>query len=328
MDSNTGVDHWGQSKNAKLEMSRSKVPYTISTPTPFIRQGAGPAFSRTSAGTIRQSSDLQSSEDAIIRKNGADFVNPTTISLTVFACTFGGALLGLWLHSVLPQHHINDASKDTIKVGIALIATMTALVLGLVTASAKNSFDSVEAGVQQTAIDALTLDRSLAQYGTETKMIRTGLLLALAARLDMIWPQDSSSRANLDPMQSGGAVRAEGLMRAIRNLQPGNDTQRALQSEAVNQAETLLKARWLLLASMSSSIPVYFLIILVFWLTITFTSFGLFAPKNATVVTVLFVCALSVSSAIFLVLEMDGPFEGLLRASPEPLRLALAHLNQ
>jgi len=82
------------------------------------------------------------------------------------------------------------------------------------------------------------------------------------------------------------------------------------------------------LASVSSSIPVYFLVILVFWLTITFASFGLFAPANATVITVLFVCALSVASAIFLVLEMDGPFEGLLRASPEPLRIALTHLNQ
>jgi Protein of unknown function (DUF4239) len=256
-------------------------------------------------------------------------VNPTLISLIVFACTFGGAMLGLWLRLVLPQHHLSDESKDTIKVGIALIATMTALVLGLVTASAKNSFDAVGQGVQQTAIDALTLDRTLAQYGPETKMIRTALQLALGARLDIIWPQDSSSgRANLDPMISGGGARAEGLMRAIRNLQPGNDIQRALQSEAVDQAETLLKARWLLLASMSSSIPVYFLVILVFWLMITFTSFGLFAPKNVTVVTVIFVCALSVSSAIFLVLEMDGPFEGLLRASPEPLRLALAHLNQ
>jgi len=255
-------------------------------------------------------------------------VNPTLISLIVFVCTFGGALLGLWLHSVLPEHHINDASKETIKVGIALIATMTALVLGLVTASAKSSFDAVESGVRQTAIETLTFDRTLAQYGPETKTIRTGLKLALGTRLDMIWPQDSSAASNLEPLQMTGGASAEALTHAIRSLQPGNDTQRALQSEAVNQAEKLLQARWMVLASVSSSIPVYFLVILVFWLTITFTSFGLFAPRNATVVTVLFVCALSVASAIFLVLEMDGPFQGFLRASPEPLRVAYAHLNQ
>ncbi len=255
-------------------------------------------------------------------------MNPTMISLTVFACTFGGALLGLWLRSVLPQHHLNKESKDTIKVGIALIATMTALVLGLVTASAKNSFDAVESGVRHTAIDVLTLDRTLAQYGAETGMIRDKLKLMLGARLAKIWPQDSSGPANLEPLQTKGGANAETILHAIRSLQPGNDTQQALQTASVNQAQALLKARWMALASVSSSIPVYFLVILVFWLTITFTSFGLFAPANATVITVLFVCALSVASAIFLVLEMDGPFEGLLRASPEPLRIALAHLNQ
>jgi hypothetical protein len=255
-------------------------------------------------------------------------MNPTLISIIVFACTFLGVLLGMWLRSALPQHHIDHDSKDTIKVGIALIATMTALVLGLVTASAKNAFDAVEEGVKQTAVDVLTLDRTLAQYGPQTKMIRIGLQHALGERLDTIWPQDSSGPGNLDPLQSQGGPRAELLMNAIRGLQPGNDTQRALQSEALGQGQTLLQARWLVLASVGSSIPVYFLVILVFWLTLTFTSFGLFAPRNATVVTVLFVCALSVASAVFLVLEMDGPFEGLLRASPEPLRIAYAHLNQ
>jgi hypothetical protein len=246
----------------------------------------------------------------------------------VFACTFGGALLGLWLRSVLPQHHLNKESKNTIKVGIALIATMTALVLGLVTASAKSAFDVVETGVRHTAIDVITVDRTLAQYGPETGMIRDKLKLMVGVRLAMIWPQDSSGPANLEPLQTAGGVNAETLVHAIRSLQPGNDNQQALQSEALNQAQTLLQARWMALASVSSSIPVYFLVILVFWLTITFASFGLFAPGNATVITVLFVCALSVASAIFLVLEMDGPFEGLLRASPEPLRIALAHLNQ
>jgi hypothetical protein len=255
-------------------------------------------------------------------------MSPALISVTVFACTFGGAVFGLWLRTALPGHHLDQESKDTVKVGIAFIATMTALVLGLVTASAKNSFDAVEEGVRHTAVEALTLDRTLAQYGPETAAIRTNLKVGLGARIDMIWKQGALTRGNLDPLQSVAGTRAEELLRAIRGLQPGNDTQRALQAQAVDQSETLLQARWLVLASVTSSIPVYFLVILVFWLTITFASFGLFAPRNATVITVLLVCALSVASAIFLILEMDGPFEGLLRASPEPLHIALAHLNQ
>lgn len=255
-------------------------------------------------------------------------MNPTLISLIVFVCAFGGVMLGLWLHSVLPKHHMDDPSKDTIKVGIALIATMTALVLGLVTASAKKAFDEVEAGVQETALTILTLDRTLAQYGPETLLIRAALKRAVGVRLNAVWPPDSSTPGHLDPLQNAEGGNAETLMRIIRGLHPGNDTQKELQSKALEKSEALLEARWLVLASATSSIPVYFLVVLVFWLTITFTSFGLFAPRNATAITVLFACALSVASAIFLVLEMDGPFEGLLRASPEPLRAAYAHLDK
>jgi hypothetical protein len=96
----------------------------------------------------------------------------------------------------------------------------------------------------------------------------------------------------------------------------------------VNLAEAVLQTRWLASTSGGTSVPLPFLVILVFWLTITFASFGLFAPRNLTVLTVLFVCALSVASAVFLVLEMDGPFEGLLKISAEPMRYAHAHLNQ
>ena len=144
----------------------------------------------------------------------------------------------------------------------------------------------------------------------------------------MIWPQGSSKPANLDPMRSGAGSGAEGLAEAIRDLKPRDDSQRALQSRALDLTEALLQARWLVLAGTETSVPVPFLVILLFWLTIIFASFGLFAPRNATVLAVLFVCALSVGSAVFLVLEMDVPFDGLLRVSADPLRYAYAHLNQ
>jgi hypothetical protein len=255
-------------------------------------------------------------------------MNPTIVCMIVFTCTFGGALLGMWLRTTLPEHHLNAESKDTVKVGIGLIATMTALVLGLITASAKSSFDDMEAAVKTTAIEVLALDRVLARYGSETGEIRKGLQRAVGDRIDMIWPQGSLKRANFDPLRSGAVSQTEGLADAIRTLKPRDDSQRALQSRAVDLTETLLQARWLVLAGTESSVPVPFLVILVFWLTITFASFGLFAPRNATVVVVLFVCALSVSSALFLVLEMDTPFDGVLHVSADPFRYAFAHLNQ
>jgi hypothetical protein len=253
-------------------------------------------------------------------------MNPTIVGMTVFACTLGGALVGNWLHTILPEHHLNDESRDTVKLAIGLIATMTALVLGLVTASAKSSFDAVDTLVKHTAMDILTLDRLLARYGPETGEIRGALQRAVASRIDMIWPQSSSRPAHLEPSTAASGV--EGLADAIRGLTPRDDSQRSLQSRALDLAEGLLQARWLVFAGGGTSVPLPFLLVLLFWLTITFTSFGLFAPRNATVLVVLFVCSLSVASAVFLILEMDGPFDGLLKVSADPLRYAHAHLNQ
>jgi hypothetical protein len=129
-------------------------------------------------------------------------------------------------------------------------------------------------------------------------------------------------------MRPGSASGPERIADAIRDLQPRDDRQRALQSHAADLAETMLQARWLVVAGTGTSVPLPFLLILLFWLTITFGSFGLFAPRNTLVVTALFVCALSVGSAVFLVLEMDGPFDGVIKVSPDPLRYAYTHLNQ
>lgn len=255
-------------------------------------------------------------------------MNPTVIGMIVFACAFGGAMLGMGLRTTLPKHHLDADSKDTVKIGVGLIATMTALVLGLVTASAKTSYDAVDSAVKQTAIEILTLDRTLARYGPETAGVRKGLKHAIEARIEMIWPQCSSGPATLDPMSAGVNAAAEGLAAAIRNLNPRDESQRALQSRALDITETLLKTRWLMLAGSETSIPLPFLLIILLWLTFTFASFGLFAPRNAMVITVLFFCAVSVGSALFLVLEMDTPFNGVLKISSDPLRYAVTHLNQ
>ena len=255
-------------------------------------------------------------------------MNATIVAIIVFALTFGGALFGMWLRSLLPDHHLDAESKNSVQVGIGLIAMMTALILGLVTASAKSSFDAADSGVKKAAIDILVLDRALARYGSETGEIRKGLQRTFGARIDMLWPQDSSKPANLDPMGSKGGAGVEELADAIRALKPQDDSQRALQSRALEITEGLLQARWLVLAVMEPSVPVAFLVILLFWLTITFASFGVFAPRNATVLAVFFVCALSVSLAVFLVLEMETPFDGLLKVSADSWRYAYAHLNQ
>ena len=253
-------------------------------------------------------------------------MNPTVISVIALACTLAGTVAGMWLRSVLPTHHLTEESRDTMKLGIGLIATMTALVLGLVTASAKSSFDSVDAAIRHSAMEILTLDRLLARYGPETREIREGFRRTVGGRIDRVWPT-GSSRPVLDPSREL-ASRTETLTDRIRALTPHNESQQLLRTRAMELAETLLKERWVVVAASESSVPLPFLVILLFWLTVTFTSFGLLAPRNPTVIVVLLACALSVSSAIFLVLEMDGPFDGVLRVSPGPLRYAYERLAQ
>jgi hypothetical protein len=247
-------------------------------------------------------------------------MSSTTISLIVFACVFGGALLGIFLHAVLPQHHLSNESKDIVKLGMGLVGTMAALVLGLLVASAKGSYDTQSAELTQMSANIALLDRVLALYGPETKETRALLRGAVARVLDQMWSSASLSV----PTAAGGEI----LYDKIQGLSPKNDTQRSLQGQALSMAMDLGKMRWLMYEQAITSVSMPLLVVLVLWLTFIFISFGLFAPFNATVVSSLFVSALSVSGAIFLILEMYTPYAGLIQLSSAPLRAALAHLGQ
>ena len=125
-------------------------------------------------------------------------MNPLEIGIVVFICTLGGALIGMWLRAALPEHHLQDASRDTMKLGIGLVATLTALVLGLVTASAKSSFDGLNTAIKNAAADVIATDRLLARYGSATGDIRATLKRVVANRIEMTWPQGPSQAAKLN----------------------------------------------------------------------------------------------------------------------------------
>jgi hypothetical protein len=225
---------------------------------------------------------------------------------------------------VLPEEHLSTDTKDVVKLGIALIATMAALVLGLLIASAKSTYDTRRNQLLQVSADIILLDRVLANYGVETKDARTMLQRSVAGALEQFWPTDGHRPSMIDRRASS----VETLYDNIQQLSPHSEAQRSLQSQALTMALDLGRTRVLLFEQLDSSIPVPFLVVLVFWLGIIFASFGLFAPRNGTVIAAFFVCALSVSGAIFLILELDRSFEGLLQVSGTPLSAALAQLGQ
>jgi hypothetical protein len=208
---------------------------------------------------------------------------------------------------------------------MGLLATMSALVLALLISSAKSSHDTQSNEVTQMAADFIQLDRVLAHYGPETKDAR-GLLYATVAQGLGQAPEKTYHSGILDTQAT--TASADIFFEKIQQLEPRSDFQRSLYAQAMQVGAELGRIRSQLLEQTGGSIPMPFLVVLVFWLAMLFTSFGLFAPSNATVVGVLLVCALSVAGAIFLVLEMDRPFEGLIQISSAPLHNALAHLGK
>jgi len=247
-----------------------------------------------------------------------------------FAVTLGAAVLGTGLRKVIPQDHLTKESQDVIRLGMGLVATMTALLLGLVTASAKGSFDSQDAAVRNAAAGILSLDRLLARYGPETEPARVMLKRAVADRIESIWSSagtvSAHSPAALASQQN--PAPAEELENMILRLQPATTSQRWMQTEALKLTEEVMRARWRVLGSSGGSVPRMFLVVVIFWLAMTFGSFGLSAPRNATVVAVFGIASLSVAAAVFLILELDSPLDGIVMISSQPLRYALDNLGR
>jgi hypothetical protein len=237
-----------------------------------------------------------------------------------------GLLAGTFLRSLVPHPHLNDTAKDVVKLGTGLVAAVTGLVLGLLTASAKTSYDSQRATLHEMSANIVLMDHLLLSFGPEGVESRSLLRKSVTSFIDHLWPSDAYQPSGLDDPEFEATAIA--LMESIRSLPVNNAFQKASKSQALQLSLELGRARWQLHRWEDSSLPMPFLVVLNFWLAVLFLCFGLFAPRNATVLAVLFVCALSVAGALFLIVELDQPFGGLVRISSAPLRNALGQLGR
>jgi Na+/H+ antiporter NhaC len=253
-------------------------------------------------------------------------MNDLLISLLIFAVIFGGAIVGALIRPLLSEQHLTADSRDVVKMTTGLIGTLAALVLGLLIASSKGAYDQKTAQVRRLTATIILLDDLLAQYGPEAAHVRTLLRRGIQPLSDRIWHEEQAP--------SGRSVRFESTAESsafeseLERLSPANDTQRSLQSRAIQAFTEGAQIRLQLFTQVGGSIPIPFLIILVFWLSAIFVSFTLFAQTNLIVMASLFVGALSFASAIFLVLELGDPFSGLMGISSATLRGALLPLQQ
>jgi hypothetical protein len=244
-------------------------------------------------------------------------------AMTVSGCMLAAIWLGMRIRLVLPQHHLTADTKDAVKLAMGLIATMSALVLGLLVSSAKGSYDTTRGQVIQLAAKMAFVDRMLAAYGPEGVEARNLFRSASEEAIRQIWPEGAGAQPNLAPdAHTGDAVYA-----ALQHLVPKDEMQRGLKAQIISVTTDLAQLRTLLFAQTVPSISKPLLVVVVAWLVVIFLSFSLLAPPNATAALALTVAALSVAGAIFLILELDHPFGGLIRISSEPMRNALSHMT-
>ncbi len=253
-------------------------------------------------------------------------MNAFAVASLVLACLLAGAWLGFWFSTILPEHHLSAHSKDSVKQSVAVLSTLTALVLGLVVGSAKSSYDAKGDALTAMAADIILLDRILAQYGPETAEARRLLRDSTEAGIRAIWADEGLRFTAMEIAGPSGAL--EGIQRQIRGLTPQNEAQRGLKARAIEIAGDLSKTRWLTLARSGGTIPVPFLAVVVLWLALMFVGLGLLAARNGTVAAAALAVALAVAAAIFLILELDTPYSGLITLSDAPLRLVLQHLGR
>jgi hypothetical protein len=252
-------------------------------------------------------------------------LSPIEISLLSFVLMLGGAAIGTQLRRALPDHHLDVHAKDIVRLGAGLVATISALVLGLLISSANTSFEAQRNEVRQMAANLILLDELLERYGPQARPIRQTLRAAIEPLVLQLWGELGTRGPQAMAMEpSGNASRA---YMALHELAPQTDAQRSIKSQAIQTATDIQRSRLMLFERSHAGIPAPFLAILIFWLTMIFVSFCLFSPLNPTSIVALILIALSASGAIFLILEMGQPFDGLMQISNRALRTALVPLT-
>lgn len=246
------------------------------------------------------------------------------VSAIAFAAMFGAAIAGMFLRAVLPDRYLSDESKEVIRLGSALIATMSALLLGLLVASTRGAYEDKRNQVIRMTADLIEIDLCMKGYGPEGRAVRQAMRDAVPAIVDSIW-RGKASRfrpdANAEPDSGTEVVLSE-----LQDLSPRDDGQRARRTRAIEVGLELAQIQLILFSQPGNAISAPFMTILILWLAFIFGTFTLFAPPNPLIIAILLVAALSAASAIFLILDLDSPFSGLLQISTAPLRNALPPL--
>ncbi|OYX82285.1 MAG: hypothetical protein B7Y01_01500 [Xanthobacter sp. 17-67-6] len=247
------------------------------------------------------------------------------VSLLAFIGMFAGAMVAQVAARRLSEHHVSARTQDTVKLGVGMVAAMTSLILGLMTASVKSNFDSTDKDVHTYALSILSLETDLRHAGPAGCQPQMLLMDYTRAVLQENWTDTRDLPKTRTDTRSADILL--NLDTVIRTWAPDTELLKEVRAAAISDLRAILTTRWTVSEEAVASVPGPFILVLIIWLSLIFVSFGLFAPQNAIVSVFFFMCALSIAGALFLILEMSGPFDGLISVSPQPLVRALEFIQ-
>ena len=251
-------------------------------------------------------------------------MSSTAAFLASFASILIGAAVGMVLRRALPADLLEGGSKEAIRLGAGFLSTLAALVIGLMIASAKNTYDNQNTNIRQLGTNAVLVDQMLTKYGAEAKAARTLLRETIPSATARIWRESIAGNGGGSFVVSSTGER---FYNAIENLKPANAEQTSLKARIIQLTTEMGRTRLLVFTQGEDAIPIPFFIVLVFWLVVIFASFSLFAEPGPIVVASTLLFAISVSSALFLIVDLSHPFDGLMQISNHHLQMVLPKIE-
>jgi hypothetical protein len=252
-------------------------------------------------------------------------MNSVPINAIIITILFGSALIAMFVARFLPAHNLSPESKSVVSVSVAVIGTLSAMVVGLLISTANSSFIAKAQEVSDISANVIRLDRLMQRFGVQAQDGRVLLRHYTAAEMQDLFPENSDQAPNMQNIATASML--EELQNKIVAFMPANDTQRWLQAQSLQRTTEIIAAHWQLAQGVEST-PRPLLLLVLFWFVIIFASFGLFAPFNATSIVAIFLCSVGVGSAIRIITELQEPFGGLIRVSNASLTHALEVISR
>lgn len=246
-------------------------------------------------------------------------MNEIQVTILSFLCLTIAGIGSLLSYSWLPAKHLQEDTNATIRLLANVFVVITSLVLGLLTNSAKNTFESIDHNIHTFATDLILLGRTLRSIGSGADDTHR-LLVAYVQRAVAHVPVVEADREAERLLNEVGS--------SLQTIRPDDDQKAAIWNDARQLYREVVHQRWVIIEQSDGTIPAPLIVIVIIWLMLIFASFGYRAPRNSTVVTMFVISAFLIAGSIFLVLDMDVPTSGFIQASSEPLQRVLAELQK